>query len=66
MTLPATVSGVSAGLDAAGLRRLHERLAAHTESGEVPGLVALVARGDDVHVEVLGHAALDDAAPLAA
>ena len=30
----------------------------------MPGLVALVARGDDVHVEVLGHAALDDPAPL--
>jgi hypothetical protein len=35
---------VSAGLDAAGLRRLDDRLAAHTESGEVPGLVALLAR----------------------
>ena len=62
--LPATVSGVSAGLDAAGLRRLHERLAVHTDSGEVPGLAALLARGGDVHVEVLGHAALDDPAPL--
>ncbi len=30
----------------------------------MPGLVALVARGDDVHVEVLGHAALDHPAPL--
>jgi CubicO group peptidase (beta-lactamase class C family) len=55
---------VKAGLDAAGLRRLHDRLAAHTDSGQVPGLVALLARGDDVHVEVLGHAALDDPAPL--
>ena len=55
---------VSAGLDAAGLRRLHDRLAAHTEGGEVPGLVALLARGDDIHVEVLGHAALGDPAPL--
>ena len=52
----ASAAGVSAGLDAAGLRRLHDRLAAHTESGQVPGLVALVARGDDVHTEVLGHA----------
>jgi CubicO group peptidase (beta-lactamase class C family) len=55
---------VRAGLDATGLRRLHDRLAAHTESGQVPGLVALLARGDDVHTEVLGHAALDDPAPL--
>jgi CubicO group peptidase (beta-lactamase class C family) len=55
---------VSAGLDAAGLGRLHRRLSAHTESGRVPGLVALLERGDDVHIEVLGHAALDDPAPL--
>jgi CubicO group peptidase (beta-lactamase class C family) len=55
---------VTAGLDPAGLRRLHERLAARTESREVPALVALVARGDDVHVEVLGHPTLDDPAPL--
>jgi CubicO group peptidase (beta-lactamase class C family) len=55
---------MSAGLDAAGLRGLHDRLAAHTDSGQVPGLVALLARGDDVHTEVLGHAALGDPAPL--
>ena len=55
---------MSAGLDAAGLRRLHDRLAAHTESGQVPGLVVLLARGDDVHTDVLGHAALGDPAPL--
>lgn len=55
---------MSAGLDTAGLRRLHERLAAHTESGQVPGLAALLARGGDVHIEVLGHAALGDPAPL--
>ena len=45
------------GLDARGLQRLHDRLATHVERGEVPGLVALVARGPDVHVEVLGTAA---------
>jgi CubicO group peptidase (beta-lactamase class C family) len=55
---------MSAGLDAAGLRGLHDRLTAHTDSGQVPGLVALLARGDDVHTELLGHAALDDPAPL--
>jgi CubicO group peptidase (beta-lactamase class C family) len=55
---------VSPGLDAGGLRHLHDGLAGFAESGEVPALVALVARGDDVHVEVLGHAAVDDPAPL--
>jgi len=51
-------------LNPAGLDRLHDRLAAHVERGDVPALVALVARGPDVHTEVLGSAALDDPAPL--
>ena len=52
------------GLDAAGLARLHDRLAAHVERREVPGLAALAACGNDVHVEVLGSPALDDPSPL--
>jgi CubicO group peptidase (beta-lactamase class C family) len=51
-------------LDPAGLRRVHDRLAASTESGQVPALTALLARGGDVHTEVLGHLALDDPTPL--
>jgi CubicO group peptidase (beta-lactamase class C family) len=52
------------GLDPGGLRRLHDRLAAHVDSGAVPGVTALVAGGDDVHVEVLGTRAVGDPAPL--
>ncbi len=52
------------GLTRTGLERMHERLAASVERGVVPGLLALVATGDDVHVEVQGHPALDDPAPL--
>ncbi len=52
------------GLEAAGLRRLHDRLARHVESGEVPALVALVARGGDVHTDVLGSPALGDPTAL--
>jgi CubicO group peptidase (beta-lactamase class C family) len=48
------------GLSEAGLDRLHDVLASYVERGDVPGLAALVARGDDVHVEVLGTPALDD------
>jgi CubicO group peptidase (beta-lactamase class C family) len=54
----------SPGLRAAGLDRLHDRMAAQVERRTVPGLAALVARGADVHVEVLGTPALDDPAPL--
>ena len=60
---PGAVSSDS-GLAAAGLRRLHDRLARHVESGEVPALVALVARGGDVHIDALGSRALGDTAPL--
>ncbi len=52
------------GFSEQGLVGLHTRLRAHVERGDVPGLVALIARGGDVHVEVLGSLALDDAAPL--
>ncbi|GAA3141828.1 serine hydrolase domain-containing protein [Nonomuraea roseoviolacea] len=42
------------GLSAAGLDRMREVLARPVASGAVPGLVALVGRGDDTHVEVMG------------
>ena len=41
-------------LTAAGLRRFSAAAAAHVGDETVPGLVALVARGDQVHVEALG------------
>ncbi len=41
-------------LTADGLARLHETAERHVADDRVPGLVALVAGGDQVHVEVLG------------
>ncbi|WP_371477341.1 serine hydrolase domain-containing protein [Kitasatospora sp. NBC_00315] len=41
-----------------GLARLREAMAGHVEHGGVPGLVALVSRRGEVHVEVHGRAAL--------
>ncbi len=52
------------GLDATGLGRLHQCLAAQVGSGDVPGLAALVARGADVQREVIGSLSVDDPAPL--
>jgi CubicO group peptidase (beta-lactamase class C family) len=49
----------------AGLERLHDLMAAHVSSRQMPGLVTLVARGDDVHVEVIGTPSFDDPQPLA-
>lgn len=41
-----------------GLRRFHDVAAAHVGADKVPGLVALVAHGDQVHVEALGTLSL--------
>jgi CubicO group peptidase (beta-lactamase class C family) len=46
------------GLDKDGLERFGEVAASHVGDDEVPGLVALVACGDDVHVEALGTLAV--------
>lgn len=42
------------GLTSAGQADLHSTAVRHIGDDRVPGLVALVASGDDVHVEVLG------------
>jgi CubicO group peptidase (beta-lactamase class C family) len=41
-------------LTAEGLERLHEVAGRHVGDDRIPGLVALVARGSQVHVEALG------------
>ena len=48
-------------LTAAGLERLHAAAEAHIGEDRVPGVVALVARGDQVHVEALGKLAVGGA-----
>ncbi|WP_350274077.1 serine hydrolase domain-containing protein [Kribbella sp. HUAS MG21] len=53
------------GFSAPGLRRLHDVLARHVDSGKIPGAVALVSRGDgDPHVEALGTLRHDGGAPM--
>jgi CubicO group peptidase (beta-lactamase class C family) len=43
-----------AGLTSAGLEQVHAAAERHVGDTRVPGLVALIARGEDVHVEALG------------
>lgn len=50
-----------AGLDAARLARLDGILAGHVDSGSTPGLVALVSRGEQVHVSAHGTTERDGA-----
>jgi CubicO group peptidase (beta-lactamase class C family) len=46
-------------LSTMALGQLHESMSGYTARGEVPGLVALIARGDEVHVDALGTAAVN-------
>ena len=48
----------SPGLSKARLGRMHDVMAGYVERGEVPGLVTLVSRGDEVHVDAMGAKAL--------
>ena len=50
---------MSDGLTSAGIARLHAAAERHLGATAVPGLVALVARGEQVYVEALGNLALD-------
>jgi CubicO group peptidase (beta-lactamase class C family) len=54
----------NSGFSAAGLRRLRGVLERHVESGKIPGLVALVGRGDETHVETIGTMRHDGGAPM--
>jgi len=44
----------TSSLSAAGLDRLHRAMAARVAKGEMPGIVTLVAQGDEVHLDAIG------------
>jgi hypothetical protein len=50
----------TAGLSRARLSRMHDVMAGYVERDEVPGLVTLVSRRGEVHVDVIGTQAIDD------
>jgi len=54
----------TAGLSKSRLERMHQVLAGYVERKELPGLVALVSRHDDIHVETLGALAFDNPASM--
>jgi CubicO group peptidase (beta-lactamase class C family) len=54
----------NSGFSEAGLRRLRGVLARHVESKKIPGLVALVGRGGQTHVEALGTMRHDGGASM--
>jgi CubicO group peptidase (beta-lactamase class C family) len=52
------------GLSKARLGRMHEVMAGHVERGDLPGLVTLVSRRGDVHVDAIGMQAVGDTDPM--
>jgi len=52
------------GLSKERLGRMHEVMAGYVERGEVPGLVTLVSRRGEVHVDVIGTQAVDGLDPM--
>ncbi|HEX7970010.1 MAG TPA: serine hydrolase domain-containing protein, partial [Stellaceae bacterium] len=52
------------GLSKARLGRMHEVMAGHVERGDVPGLVTLVSRRGEAHVDAIGMMAVDDSEPM--
>ncbi len=52
------------GLSKARLGRMHDVMAGYVERGEVPGLVTLVSRRGEVHVDAIGTKALGGNDPM--
>lgn len=54
----------SSGFSETGLQRMRDVLARHVESGKIPGLVALVSRNGETHVEAIGTMRHDGGVPM--
>src|SRR5579884_2744005 len=54
----------SGGFSTARLGRMHEVMAGHVECGEVPGLVTLISRRGEAHVDVIGTLAAGGKEPM--
>ena len=52
------------GLSKARLGRMHDVMAGYVERGDVPGLVTLLSRRGEVHVDVIGTKAYEDSDPI--
>jgi CubicO group peptidase (beta-lactamase class C family) len=51
-------------LSSAGLQRLHAAMQSRVEAKQLPGLVTLIAQGDEVHVDAVGAKSFDSAEPM--
>ena len=51
-------------LTKAGIDRLHKAMLARVDNGGLPGIVTLVAKGDDIYVDVIGTMTFGDGQPM--
>jgi CubicO group peptidase (beta-lactamase class C family) len=54
----------TAGLSQVRLARMHDAMTGYVERGEVPGLITLVSRRGEVHVDAIGTQAISDSPPM--
>jgi CubicO group peptidase (beta-lactamase class C family) len=54
----------SSGFSRARLGRMHDVMAAHVERGDVPGIVTLVSRRGEVHVDAIGMQTVGGTVPM--
>src|SRR4051794_7080931 len=54
----------TSGLSRTRLRRMHDVMAGHVERGAVPGLVTLVSRRGEVHIDAIGVTAAGGSGPM--
>ena len=54
----------AAGLSRARLARMHDFMTGYVERGDVPGLVTLVSRRGEVHIDAIGTQAFADPTPM--
>ncbi|MGH9173478.1 MAG: serine hydrolase domain-containing protein, partial [Vicinamibacterales bacterium] len=54
----------SGGLSRARLGRMHDVMAGHVERGEAPGIVTLLSRRGEVHIDAIGTLAFGGSAPI--
>ncbi|HEX4204535.1 MAG TPA: serine hydrolase domain-containing protein [Ktedonobacteraceae bacterium] len=54
----------TAGLSKVRLSRMHDVMAGFVERGKVPGLITLISRRGEVHVDVIGTQAFEDPTPM--
>ena len=52
------------GLSKARLGRMHDAMAAYVQRGDMPGIVTLVSRRDDTHVDAIGMKAMGGSDPM--